>query len=385
MADSSSTNASKQRAPVLLGICALITALLFVAFSFQFIPLIEAENYVQDWFVRLGRKTVADPRLVLIGIDRGSYSQDILPAEAEADPVLAALRGNFPWSRAVWASLIERLANAGAKVIVLDMLLANEGAADDQLRAVLDKYRDRVVIGANVESETTERGISMGLTTPSPSILAQIGSTPVVLDERVGLVNMWSDDDGVLRRARFRIRNSELGDLVNAGTDAVVESLSARALRKLGERRRIPDEFGTHRFRYTASPGLGFQVNPIGDVLSPKAWKANYKNGEFFRDKLVLVGPTVNLFHDVHRTPFEDQMAGPELHLNVINAALHGEFLREQPPWANRGLIVLAGLVAAAMCQFLRQAVRRLALMLVLALAYLVIASLLFNQANVVV
>jgi adenylate cyclase len=384
MADASSSNAAKRRAPVLLGICALITGLLFSAFSFQFIPLTEAEDYVQDWFVRLGRKTVPDPRLVLVGIDRGSYAQDILPSEAEADPVLAALRGNFPWSRTVWASLIERLANAGAKVIVLDMLLASEGAADSQLRTVLEKYRDRVVIGANVESETTERGVSLGLTVPSPSFLPQIGGTPVVLDERVGLVNMWPDDDGVLRRARFRIRNSELSDLVNAGSDAVLETLSARALRKLGERRRIPDEFGPHRFRYTAPPGLGFPVNPIGDVLSAKAWKANYRNGEFFRDKLVLVGPTVNIFHDVHRTPFEDQMAGPELHLNVINAALHGEFLREQPVWANRGLIVLAGLIAAAMCQFIRQAVRRLAIILVLSVAYLVMASLLFSQANLV-
>src|SRR4051812_26343998 len=102
MAETSSTNAGKQRAPVLLGICALITAVFFV------VPLIEAENYIQDWFVRRGRKSPADPRLVLIGIDRASYAQDILPAEAEADPVLAVLRGNFPWSRAVWATLIER-------------------------------------------------------------------------------------------------------------------------------------------------------------------------------------------------------------------------------------------------------------------------------------
>lgn len=385
MADTASTSAARQRAPVLLGICALITALFFLGYWLQFIPLIETENYVQDWFVRLGRKSPADPRLVLIGIDRASYAQDILPAEAEADPVLASLRGNFPWSRAVWATLIERLADAGAKVIVIDVLLANEGAADDRLRAVLDKYRDHVVIGANFESETTDRGVALGLSVPNPSILPQTGSTPVALDERVGLVNMWPDDDGVLRRARFRILNRELGDVVNAGSDAVLETLGARALRKLGERRRIPDEFGPHRFRYTAPPGLGFQVNPLGDVLSAKAWKVNYKNGDSFRDKLVLVGPTVNILHDVHRTPFEEQMSGPELHLNVINAALQGEFLREQPPWANRALIALAGLLAAAMCQFLRQAVRRLALILGLSLAYLVIASLLFNYASLVV
>jgi len=385
MAKDSSTTAAKRRAPVLLALCGFITALFLLGDWRGFAPLIEAENYVQDWFVRLGRKTPPDPRLLLIAIDRASYAQDILPAEAAADPVLAALRGNFPWSRAVWASLIDRLANAGAKVIVIDILLANEGAADDQLRAVLQKYRDRVVIGANLESETTERGTSLGLSVPSPTILPQSGSTPVLLDDRVGLVNMWPDDDGVLRRARFGIRNAELGDLINAAPDAVAETLAARALRKLDERRRIPDESGPHRFRYTAPPTVGFPVNPIGDVLSPKTWKANYKNGEKFRGKLVLIGPTVNILHDVQRTPFEDQMAGPELHLNVINAALHGEFIREQPVWADRGLIALAGLLAAAMCQFLRQAARRLGIILLLSIVYLLAASLLFNRANLVV
>src|SRR4051794_19761973 len=360
MADNSSTAATRRRAPVLLAICAVITALFMLGYWLQFVPLIEAENYVQDWFVRLGRKTLADPRLVLVAIDRASYAQDILPAEAAADPVLAALRGNFPWSRAVWATLIDRLVSAGAKVVVIDLVLANPGEGDDELRAALEKHKDHVVIGANFFSEVTERGTNRSLTLPYPGILKTPDSAPAALDDRVGLVNMWPDDDGVLRRARFGIRNSELEDLINAAPDAVVETLSARALRKLGERRSIPDEFGPHRFRFTAPPTLGFPINPIGDLLSPKTWKANYKNGESFRDKLVLIGPTANIFHDVLRTPFEDQMAGPELHLNVINAALHGEFIREQPVWADRGLIALAGLLAAAMCRFLRQAARRL-------------------------
>jgi adenylate cyclase len=385
MAESSSTNAARRRAPVLFGICALITALFFLVYWFQFVPLIEAENYVQDWFARLGRKTPADPRLVLIGIDRASYAQDILPAEAQADPILAALRGNFPWSRAVWATLIDRLVNAGAKVVVIDLVFANPGDGDEELRAVLEKHKDHVVIGANFFSEVTDRGTNSSLTVPYPGILTTAESVPAALDERVGLVNIWSDEDGVLRRARFRLRNTQLDNVVSAEPDAVIESLSARALRKSGERRRIPDDFDPQRFRYTAPPGLGFQVNPIGDVLSAKAWKANYKNGEFFRDKIILIGPTANIFHDIHRTPFQEGMAGPEIHLNVINAALHAEFLREQPPWANRALIALAGLMATALCQFARQPVRRLAVIVGFSIAYLLIAYLLFNRANLVV
>ena len=104
MADTFSINPVRQCALILLCICALVTAAFLVVHWVEFTPLNESENYFQDWFVRLGRKTAADPRLVLIGIDRASYAQDILPSEAEADPVLGALRGNFPWSRAVWAA-----------------------------------------------------------------------------------------------------------------------------------------------------------------------------------------------------------------------------------------------------------------------------------------
>src|SRR4051794_37325789 len=190
MADNSSTAATRRRAPVLLAICAVITALFMLGYWLQFVPLIEAENYVQDWFVRLGRKSPADPRLVLIGIDRASYAQDILPAEAEADPVLAALRGNFPWSRLVWATLIERLASAGAKVIVLDLVFGNPGTGDDVLRAAIEKNKVRVVIGANFFAENTDRGTNLTLTVPYPGILPATGATSVVLDERVGLVNV---------------------------------------------------------------------------------------------------------------------------------------------------------------------------------------------------
>jgi len=389
MADTFSINTGKQRALILLGICALVTAVFLALHLKESLPLgdklVDAENYIQDWFVTNGRKTPVDPRLVLIGIDRASYAQEILASEAEADPVIAALRGNFPWSRAVWAALIERLANAGAKGIVIDLVFANPGEGDDALRQMLEKFKDRVVTGCNYFPEVTDRGTNRTLVVPYPGILTPAGSTPIALDERVGLINVWSDADGVLRRADFQVQNKQLGDVVTAGPEVVIESLAARALHKLGERERIPDGFQPRRFRYTAPPGLGYRLHPIGDVLSPKAWKLNYRDGEMFRDKLVLIGPTANIFHDLHRTPFSDLMAGPEIHLNIINAALRGEFLRELSPWSGRGLIALAGLVAAALCRFVRQPVKRLFVILALSGGYLVGAFWMFNHANLVV
>ncbi len=373
-----------KRGKTLLGICALITLTFLGAHLWNFLALVDAENYAQDWFMRSGRRVSPDPRLILVGIDRPSYAQDILPAEAEADPVLDALRRNFPWSRNVWAVLIERLANAGVKAIVIDLVFANPGEGDDALRQVLEKHKDKVVIAWNRNVELTDRGTNFIMTAPHPGIIPASPEKPVALDDRVGLVEVWPDGDGVLRRADFQIKNSQLRDIVNAPPDAVVETLGARALRKLGESERVPEGFAARRFRYTAPPGLGYVLYPIGDVLSAKAWKQNFKDGAFFRDKLVLIGPTANLFQDFHLTPFKERMAGPEIHLNIINAALRGEFFRELPVAVGRAFIILAGLLATALCRLTRQPVKRLGIAAVLGAAYLLLTYALFNNANLV-
>jgi adenylate cyclase len=373
-----------KRAITLLGICGLITLILLGAHVLNFPALVDAENYAQDWFMRSGRRVPPDPRLVLVGIDRPSYAQDILPAEAEADPVLDALRRNFPWSRNVWAVLIERLAAAGAKAIVIDLVFANPGDGDDALQQVLEKHKDKVVIGWNRDVEVTDRGSNWVMTVPYAGIIPASPEKPVALDDRVGLVGVWADRDGVLRRADFQIKNSQLGDIVNAPPDAVIETLGARALRKLGEGARVPEGFLSRRFRYTAPPGLGYVLYPIGDVLSSKAWKENFKDGAFFREKLVLIGPTANLFQDFHLTPFQAEMAGPEIHLNIINAALRGEFFRELPVAFGRAFIVLAGLLAVALCRLMRQPVKRLGIAVALGAAYLFLTYASFNNANLV-
>jgi adenylate cyclase len=385
MAEAFSIKRPTRRGKALLGICALITLIFLGAYGLNFAPITDTENYAQDWFMRLGRRVPADPRLVLVGIDRPSYAQDILPEEAEADPMLAALRGNFPWSRTVWAVLIEKLAAAGAKAIVIDLVFANPGDGDDALQQVLEKHKNRVVVGWVLNHELTDRGTNWIMTVPHPEIISASAERPVALDDRVGLVNVFPDSDGVLRRAHFQAQNNQLHDVINAAPDAVAESLGARALRKLGESARVPASFQARRFRYAASRGLDYELYPIGDLFSAKAWRENYKEGEFFRGKLVLIGPTANIFQDFHLTPFREKMAGPEIHLNIINAALRGEFIRELPRSLGGLLIALAGLVAATLCRVLRQPVKRLAVAAGCGVVYLVIVYALFNSANVVV
>jgi len=388
MPEKNSSRPGLRRPLVIAGLCAGITlamlALDFLGPAPLNAPLKDADNYIQDFFARSGRFTPANTNLVLIGIDRPSYDDVIFPDDVTNNPVLGELRGRFPWSRDVWAALIGQLADAGAKTIVIDLVFGAESDGDAELRAALDKYGDRVVIGSNFSPVETDRGILTQLTAPNTSIIPDLPGQPGALDPRVGYVNIWPDDDDVFRRARFRATNHELGDVVNAVPSALVESLDARAVTEFGEPEKIPAAPGRTAIRYTGPPGT-WPVISIADVLTPKIWRSNFAGGAAFRGKLVLIGPMANIFQDYHRTPFRAEMAGPEVHLQIINAALHGEFLRETPPPANALIIALAGLLAAALCQFVRAPVKRLLAIFALGGGAFFAAKIAFDQLNLVI
>ena len=377
-----------QRQWVFLLICLSCT---FLALSltglfrgFSYIPLTQMETFTEDIRARVGRKTPVAPELVLIGIDRPQYAAtDFSEETLEKAPVLAALQKNFPWSRAVWAELIDKLADAGAKVIAFDLIFGAPNEGDEQLAAALLRHKDKVVIGCTMSPQKTQRGDFLQLITPNPVVLPAADSDALVQDDRVAYVNIPKDFDGVVRRARFRQTGAQAGFVVDGAV--VMESLAARAVRKFGHPEAVPEEFEATRFRYGNAPGFGYKVHPIGDVLSPNIWEKNYASGAFFRDKIVLIGPTAGIFHDEHDTPFtERQMNGPEVHLNIMAAALNHEFLREMPKLAVFFMILLAGLLAGALCFHNSQPGERLAVLVLCVGAYWLIAQWLYDKGWVI-
>jgi adenylate cyclase len=367
---------------IVFAICGVCTLAALGLWKRGFLPFEQMEFFAQDWQTRLGTKTPMDDRLVLIGIDKPTYSSDFSDEELKREPVLRDLQNNFPWSRAVWARLIEKLSDAGAKVIVFDLVFASQGDGDDALRQALEKYQDRVVIGYNINVGRTERGEVKELLLPNSSVLAPVATNSAVDDERLGYVNLWPDFDGTLRRADYRLTGAQVGGVVPE--DGVLESLDARALRKFGRPDLIPPGFNSRLFRYTAPPNYGYKPEPVGDVLSPKLWEKNYGGGKFFRDKIVFIGPTAEIFHDTHDAPFTDPkpMGGPEIHLQIINAALHGEFPRERSMPASLSIIAMSGVIACALCFLVRQPGKRFLSVMGMAVGCVLISQMLFNHAG---
>ena len=382
MVTRSSAKPERRRTLIALTICTV--CVLVFAYLWQVPFLQQVELFAQDWQARLGRHTPLDDRLVLIGIDKPLYASDFSDEELQREPVLRHLQTGFPWSREVWARLIGKLSDAGAKVVVIDLVFATPGEGDEALRQAMEDHKDRVVIGYSINVSKTDRGDFREMLLPNQSVLASDAARSPVEDDRLGYVNIWPDFDDTLRRVSLRQNSSQVSEMVDSGV--VLESLDARAMRKFGRADAIPADFESRLFRYTAPPGKCFRPHPIGDVLSPKGWERTYSNGAFFKDKIVLIGPTAEIFHDEHNTPFTDpkQMAGPEIHLQIMNAALHGEFPRQPSGPMILLILVLSGVTAAALCFTLRQPVKRLIGAVLLAVAYVALAHWLFNHVVLV-
>jgi diguanylate cyclase (GGDEF)-like protein len=101
---------------------------------------------------------------------------------------------------------------------------------------------------------------------------------------------------------------------------------------------RIPAglDMGTTRVNYTCAPG-DFEVVPFWSAL-----KGARSNG-FFKDKIVLLGSTREIDHDIHPTPF-GLMPGVMISANFIVSLLNDRLLHEVPLWLNLMILLLTGI-----------------------------------------
>ncbi len=345
-------------------VCAACTAIVLAAHWFGFEPLRRLEFSARDFLTRHGERSPLRPEIVFLAIDQESVSLDgVFDDEVNASPALKIMkRDGWPWSREVHAMVIERLVKAGARVVAFDMLFPTERPGDDALRAALERHGDKVVIGANIDPTTSS------VTLPAPSLVPP-GSS---LDPRVGYVNVWPDFDGVVRRAYYRLTEENVAVLPMAD----LHSLAARILQKTGRGNLIPREVKCIRFAETIQP------HSLWPIFSQRQWEARpYAGGELFRGKIVLIGPMGNWAKDVINTPF-GEIPGPALHLQALNAALNGDFIRELSRTGEIASILVAGLVAWLLGWLVTQPFLRLAAFILASLLYCAVAWALFRAGS---
>jgi adenylate cyclase len=365
----------RHRFLVLAFICFFWTGVIVLGHFFPDVPFISApwrgEQSFEDLLRREGRKTPAPSDFVFLGIDQSTLQLPPLTAEEIANNRAFQLMTEkpFPWSREVWALLLDRLFGAGARAVMFDMIFSPPNDGDPAFHAALDRYRDNVVLGANFDMANAAQAV-----TPNNTLIP----APQLQDDRVGFVNFWADPiDGKIRAVTYRVTDRQLADLPPDPTEEVYQSLSARALAKIGHANDVPQDFRGHMIRFT-SPDA-FAPRPLYEVFDPKFWHSNYADGAFFKNKIVMVGSSAQVEHDTVVTPMSPMTLGATLHLQAMAAAMNHEFLRPTPAKTGLALVGAAGLVAWLLVAFLRRPLLCLGTLVLITAAYLGMARLCYD------
>ena len=367
---------ARHRLILLALIAGFWTGLVSLGYFFPTAPFLSGiwrgELRFGDLLRRDGRKTATHPEFAFIGIDQQSMQLDAVgPEEAAGNRALELMMQRpYPWSREVWALLLDKLFQSGARLVIFDLVCNAPTEGDQAFRAALDKYRDRVVLGLNIDIREEQQQIVL----PNPSLIP----APQQDDDRVGFVNFWRDLDGILRHVQFHKGPPEIRG------EGIFDSLAARTLRKLGRTDTVLNDLNVHAIRFSSPDD--YTPHSLYEIFLPATWHANYKDGAFFKDKIVIVGSSAQILHDVVPTPVDENMLGSVLQLHTLAAALDGEFLREFKARRNFFLFILAAaLLAWAIVAFVRRPLLCILILAGTAALSLVGARILYDRAGLLV
>jgi signal transduction histidine kinase len=235
----------------------------------------------------------------------------LLPKEPAANTIVVAIdeqslrsAGAWPWKRTKLAEVVDRIAAAGTRALVVDILLAEEQPGDDVLAASMRKLPTLAV------AVLDERGVWL---VPAPQLAPAVTAAHG---------NFELDHDGIVRRLAATKQSRERS-LTALPFEAA--SLITGAAVPIGVS--IAPAFRTPPRRV---PQLS-----AADLLAGR-------NADALRGKLVFLGPTALALGDRVLTPVSGHTPDPgvTVHAAAAESLIRGETVREIPP-------IVAGLFAA--------------------------------------
>ncbi len=309
---------------------------------------------VGSWLPQLFRwrgDLTDDPGVEIVGFDKSMKAEDYADL-MESSPVLKliAQAQGVKYDRAIFAALLDRLVEAGAKQVVFDFVFEGPGVSesgDRAFAAAIRRHRDKVVMG--FDYKITERVKNSGST--EKLISRQEPFDDLLPEEKpesvLGFVTVWPDAHGgishmVEREDRLTLSRPEM----SAGFAEFEDmSLTARAVAKTGGR---IDNDNDARIINFLGHARSFAMTPVQDVFTPDRWRGDMRDGARFKDRFVIVGPYSELhYKDAFATPV-GMMLGVEIQANCLRNQMMRGYIRR--PVTGLGV---AGLAAALLAMVL--------------------------------
>lgn len=373
---------------------ALIT---LVVSLLSFLPLFQKLEWkTYDLRARWLARGPADADIVIIEIDEASL------ARLEAAPFQA----RWPFSRDLYAALIDYLAVAKARAVLFDILfLQADRTAPEKDAALADATRraGNVYYAAMLQkgASTVEAPRSAAPQAPDwkqpplddYNLVALPFAALLGTAKGVGTVQLTPDDDGIFRRAPlfFSYRGRTFpGFATAAALDLLGPALPGGLHPASGEIEIGPAPLplapnGRRIIKWYGGPGH-FRSYPIGDLIASSRQVAAGETPSIdpavFGNKIVLIGATAPGLMDRHPTPVASNHPGVEIQATLLQNLLQGEGIRAISPSFQIGILFL--LTAITSGSALVGAPRRRFLFLIaLVFGYLFTAAGLFRHADV--
>ena len=324
----------------------MITGLFALLMVIKFYPFELLEERLYDYRFKLRGALPPPEEIVIAAIDEKSVERI----------------GRWPWGREKIAGLVKKLAEGGAEVIVLDIILSESEKSDPLLGQAIheagnillpvvfefDKKPDRPDHEFLLNHAIRTIALPERFEQYAPiSAKRPLVPVPEIIREAMALghVNIFPDPDGVLRWEAMVIEyNGYLFPSIDLRTAAIYLGippekviLEATDGVYLGEKRYIPtDRYGRSLIPYYG-PMYTFKHYSISDILYGMI------NPKLFQGKIVLVGATAVGIYDLRVTPYTAAMAGVEKHASIIGSILQNRLLKTVPFSANLVFLLLTG------------------------------------------
>ena len=354
------TRVSNRFRQYVIGVAAAVVTLGVILFG-------AAERWELLWFDQLfelrGMRGPSAP-IVIVTIDESSFQE---------------LNLQWPFPRALHGKVIDRIAADRPLAIGVDVIFDSEsrfGPEDDLALGAAIARAGNVVLGMSIAGDTQVLYSVGGAQHRTERVIVSM-PVPVIRQgaAAVAPVSIEPDPDSHVRRMPVStpVPDPMKGQELWLAFDAQLHRLvTAKGLttRPLPAATEILVNFRGPLEAFTRIPYYRVVADEIPEDL--------------FRDKIVLIGSTSEVMHDVFATAFArgGNMPGVAIHANAVDTFVRGNAVREVPRALSMVLAAVAALVASVLAVRLR-AVRALAVTILLLAVGLAIAYLAFARADV--
>lgn len=342
-------------------------------------------------------------------IDERFSERGIVPIKDSSDVIILAISDDtykgipdsvrWPWPRDYYARVIRNLNDAGARVIGLDIIMDDEDQYDphnDSLLFQTIAEAGNVIVAGKI-SETVKTYTIESLGEDEYNLLLYEQTVQVKklkenyhniffdADSSIGIVNVVGDNDGVYRSYlpfryspstedyvptfSFAILNAWYGlpDMRTAESEEDAFILNGTSIPKFDNISMLINYYGPDR----TFPRQDF-LNVLDDAefetyeeyeygVEINTWEdADFRS--LFKDKIVIIGSTVEIDRDVFPTSFysgqtkgTNLMYGVELHANVIQNVLDEFFIVTPGFWTDTLFIILLTFIGFYLTSFIKE------------------------------